>query len=362
MPYPITINKITQSRIHELDFENIEFGKIFSDHLFIANYKDSQWQDCRIVPYDNISLSPATSCIHYGQSIFEGMKTFKNSESNPLLFRPEMNARRLNRSAQRMAMAEVPEELFINALHELIALDQDWIPTTEGSSLYIRPYLFATDEYIGMKASDTYKFIIFTCPVSDYYSQPVNVLVTDKYIRAFEGGTGTAKAAGNYAATMLPVKEARAKGYDQILWLDGKEFKYIQEIGTMNIFFIINNVVVTPELDETLLDGITRDSVIQLCKDKGIKVEERKVTIQEIYAAFKNKTLQDCFGTGTAATIAQIAKIGYKGENLILPPGDQRAISNELRKELYDIKTGKLPDKFNWMVKVKAAKSLIVNR
>jgi len=237
--YPINIEKTTESRIGEMDFEDIGFGKVYSDHMLVADYYDGKWNDCRIVPYGYMPMSPAISAIHYGQSIFEGMKAYKDSSGSPQIFRPYKNVERMNISARRMAMPEIPEEIFMNGLRELVNVDKDWIPTVSGSSLYVRPFMFSTDEFIGVKPADNFRFAIITCPVGPYYPKPVKGLVADKDVRAFKGGVGSAKAAGNYAATMLPVKEARELGYDQILWMDASNFKNIQEVGTMNIFFKI---------------------------------------------------------------------------------------------------------------------------
>lgn len=353
MGYEINILKTENSRLSEVDFGNIPFGKIFSDHMFIADFFDNKWHNCRIIPFGNISIHPATSTLHYGQAVFEGMKAYKSIHNLPQLFRPQDNIRRMNKSAQRMAMTEIPEELFLKALNELVALEQDWIPTERGSSLYIRPLLFATEEYIGIKPAENFRFMIITCPVGRYYTRPVKVLMDDKYVRAFPGGVGIAKTIGNYAATLLPAKLAREKGYDQILWLDGKEFKYVQEIGTMNVFFIIDGKALTPSLESgTILDGITRDSTIQLLKQKGIPVEERDISVSELLDAHARGLLEDAFGTGTAATISHISDIGYRGKNITLPPVETRLISEQIKEELEDIKVSKSPDLFNWVYKV----------
>ena len=353
MHYDIHIEKSPISRVSQVDFDNIPFGRIFSDHMFEAEYRDGDWCNCSIVPFHSLEIHPAFTALHYGQSIFEGLKAYKSINGIPQIFRPDGNANRFNKSATRMAMPEVPEELFLAALHELISLDSDWIPTHEGSALYIRPLMFATDEFVGIKPADSFNFIIFTSPVGSYYPRPVKVLVAQEHVRAFRGGVGTAKAAGNYAATMLALKNARKEGYDQVLWTDGVEFKYIQEIGTMNVFFVIDDKVITPSLDDgTILDGITRDSVIQLLKDKDVPIEIRRISIDEIYGAHKNGKLNDFFGTGTAATISHISDIGYRGENLHLPDPEIRTISNQLKQELEDIKTSRIPDRHNWLMRV----------
>lgn len=353
MAYHIFIERVKASRISEVDFANIPFGKIFSDHMFIADYYNGDWRDTRIVPFGNMSLHPATFALHYGQAIFEGLKAYKSAEGTIQIFRPDKNWERLNKSASRMAMAEVPRELFFEALDTLIALDHRWIPDSNDSSLYIRPFMFATDEYVGIKPGDRFRFAIFTCPVSAYYSGPVKVLITDTFVRAVRGGVGYVKAAGNYAATLYPVKLARAEGYDQILWTDPFEFKWIQEIGTMNIFFQLGNKLVTPTLEEgTILEGVTRDSIIQLLRDHNIDVEERRISVDEILEHYHQGTLKDAFGTGTAATVAPIGLIGYKGKKYELPDHPNR-LCHKLKQELEDIKYARLEDRHNWLHRIK---------
>ena len=350
MSYSLKIQKTKFSRVAGVDFTDIPFGRIFSDHIFIADYYDGQWRDARIVPFENFSFHPATSALHYGQAIFEGLKAYKGQNGEVLVFRPDKNISRLNKSAFRMAMPEFPEDLFYNALTNLIRIDSQWIPKNEGSSLYIRPYMYASDEYVGIKPSDNFRFAIFTCPVAAYYSQPVKVLVNEQFVRAFPGGVGTAKAAGNYGSTLYPVKLAREEGYDQLLWLDGVSKKYIQEIGTMNVFFHFEDAVVTPSLDQgTILDGITRDSVIKLLKKKNIPVQERHITIDEIIDAHTNDRLIEAFGTGTAATISPIAEIGYQNKKYPLPSG---TLAKTLKQELQDIMLSRVDDPFKWMYRI----------
>ena len=311
MKFKISINPVQNSRINTVDFNNLPFGREFSDHMFICDYKQGEWTSPRIVPTQNISIHPSTTALHYGQAIFEGMKAYKLEGGTPALFRPTKNIDRFNISAERMAMPAFPADLFLEALEELINLDKKWIPDQEGNSLYIRPFMFASDEYVGIKPADNFKFIIFTSPVGAYYPLPVSVWVTEDYCRAFPGGVGFAKAAGNYGATLNPVIKAKELGFDQILWLDGIERKYVQEIGTMNVFFIINDTLLTPGLEQgTILNGVTRDSTIQLARDMGYAVEERDISIDEILEAHQNGFLQDAFGTGTAATISHISAIG----------------------------------------------------
>ncbi len=360
MDFTIEITKAKNSRISEVDFDNLQFGKYYSDHMFLADYADGHWQNCRIVPFGDLQLSPASSFMHYGQAIFEGMKAFKNEDGDALLFRTDQNHKRWNISAERMGMPEIPFDLFNVALNELVSLDKDWIPTQDGCSLYLRPFMFATDMHVGIKPTENFTFCIITSPAGRYYSKPVRVLAADKYVRAFPGGTGYAKASGNYGASMLPLKEAISKGYDQVLWMDGFEFRYVEEIGSMNVFFIVDNVVKTPALIGTILDGVTRDSCIKLLQSYGLKVEETRVDMNELLKANREGKLQDAFGTGTAASVAPISHIGFKGNVMELPPVESREISIRLKKDLEGIKSGRVEDKFNWVNKVQPRISALV--
>jgi len=345
----IQITHSPSSRISEIDFDHIEFARIYSDHMFVSNYYDGEWQDNQIVPYDYFNISPANTAIHYGQSIFEGLKAYKAGDGRTLIFRPIDNSKRLNKSGERMCIPSVPEELFMGALTELITLDKQWIPDRPDTSLYIRPFIFSVDEYIGIRPSSFFKFMIITCPVGPYYSTPVKVMIETHYTRAASGGAGYAKAAGNYGASLYPAKLAQDKGYHQLIWTDAKEHKYIEESGTMNIMFVIGDTLITPAVSDTILDGITRDSVITIAKDWGMKVEERKVEVEEVISAAKDGTLKDAFGAGTAATIAHIELIGYDGKDYMLPPVEIREFSNKVLKELNNIKCGKIEDRFNWI-------------
>ncbi|OYU96828.1 MAG: branched chain amino acid aminotransferase [Bacteroidetes bacterium B1(2017)] len=354
MAISIKISKTPQSRIHLCDFENIEFGKIFSDHMFRVDYVDGKWMEPSIEPYGPISISPSLSALHYGQAIFEGMKAFKSPNGKPLLFRPMDNVRRLNKSAVRMGMPEIPEELFYEGLKKLVEVDQDWIPTKDGSALYLRPFMFATDDFVGVRPSLNYSFIIFCCPVNSYYPKPIKVKVEKKYVRASTGMAGYAKAAGNYGISMLPTMEAKKDGYDQIIWTDGKTHEHVEESGTTNLFFVLNDkLVLTPILDGNILEGITRDSVIKLLKKEGYEVQERDISVSEIIAAAKAGELTDAFGTGTAAIIAKIAAIGFEGHDYVLPEAEQRKVSNWVYNTVYQIQTGKIEDPFNWVEEVK---------
>lgn len=348
----IQIKKVSQSRLPEVDFANLEFGQTFSDHMYVARYAQGAWQAPAIVPFSDFSLSPANPALHYGQAIFEGMKAYKNAAGEITLFRPEANLRRLNLSAERLCMPAYPEETFLEGLKELLRTDADWIPATPGSSLYIRPFMFATGEYLGVKPADEYIFAIITCPVNAYYSTPLRVKVEETYARAVEGGFGFAKAAGNYAGSLYPARKAAEEGYHQLLWTDGKTHQYFEESGTMNLMFVINDTLLTPATSTSILAGITRDSILQVARDKGMKVEERKISVAEVMEAAQNGSLQEAFGCGTAAVISQIVTIGYRGTDYALPPVEGRKYSTSLARELDAIRTGQAEDKHGWIVKV----------
>ncbi len=348
----IKIEKTQKSRINEYDVNNVPFGRCFSDHMFVAEYSNGKWEKMYIAPYQDVPMSYAMSALHYGQAIFEGMKAYKNQEGEVSVFRPLDNFNRLNRSAVRMAMPEVPEEIFMGGLLELLKLDAAWVPTSDTGSLYIRPFLIATDEAIGVKPSETYKFVIITCPAGKYYSEPIKVLIETNYIRAVEGGVGFVKAAGNYGRSMYPTKLAQQKGYQQVIWTDGRTHSFVEESGTMNLMFVIDGTLITPALSDTILAGITRDSVLALARNWGMKVEERKISIDEVIEALKKRTLTEAFGCGTAATIAQIIGIGYNDDYYELPSVESRQFSPKVDETLRNIRKGKAEDKFNWMFKV----------
>ena len=349
----IHISKTENSRLSSVDFDNLPFGKIFSDHMFEMDYADGKWGTPTIVPFGHLDIHPATSALHYGQAIFEGLKAQKGENGEVLIFRPDKNAKRFNESAKRMCMAEVPEELFLEALKTLIDLDRDWVPSNEGQSLYIRPFMIATDDYVGIRPSEKYKFLIITCPVGAYYADPVKVKIETYYTRAAEGGVGKAKAAGNYAASLYPAKLAANDGFRQLIWTDAKTHEYIEEAGTMNVVFVINDTIITPdESKDTILEGVTKRSVLQIAQDWGYKVEERPVRVDEVIAAINNGTLQDAFGAGTAATIAPISHIGYEGTTYELPAVDSREFSNKVKDYITQYKKGQVEDKFNWLMRV----------
>ena len=349
----ISLTKSSQSKLSETDFSSLVFGKVISDHMFVADYQNGAWGDFRIVPYGPMDIYPGNATLHYGQAIFEGMKAYKNEKREVLVFRAESNARRLNESAKRMCMPEFPEQHFIEALRSLLDLDRDWVPQEKGSSLYIRPFMFAMDNYLGVKPSESYRFMIFTSPVGAYYTKPVSVKVETNYTRATEGGTGEAKAAGNYAASLYPAQLAQQEGYDQLLWTDGKTHSQIEESGTMNVMFKIKGTLITaPTGKGTILKGITRDSVIQLAKDWGQKLEERFLTVAELQESLENGTMEEAFGVGTAATIAFIHKIHVNGKDYFLPEPTADAFSKHALKTLDGIKYGELQDTHHWMLSI----------
>ena len=346
----ISIKKIEKSKVDSIDFNNIPLGTSFTDHMFICDYKDGEWQNPRIEPLALIPTHPAAMALHYGQAIFEGMKANVDEDGTPMLFRADKNAARLNFSADRMGMPNVPEELFVEGLKQLVAMDKAWIPPQDGSALYLRPFMYADEAFIGMRASTSYKFIIMASPAGPFFSKRIKLWAEKKFVRAVDGGTGEAKAAGNYAAAIRPTELAKAKGYDQVLWLDAVEHEYIQEVGTMNIFFKIDGKFITPRRDGAILDGITRMSVIDILKDKGFEVIERPITLTEIREASEKGLLEEAFGTGTAVGIAYIQSIGT--ENGDIHVSDESPVGLEVNDTLNAIKTGKIEDKFNWMIKV----------
>lgn len=350
----IKITPTQTSHINDVDWENLPFGKVFSDHMLVMDYKDGEWQTPEIMPFANLSLHPATSAIHYGQSIFEGMKANKSEDGKKVtLFRPDLNAKRFKESCERMCMPVIPEDMFVELIRKFVEIESDWIPNREGYSLYLRPFLFATDDFIGIRPSETYKFVIFSCPVGAYYSEPVRVKIEEHYTRASRGGVGRAKTAGNYGAALYPAKQGQLQGFHQLVWTDGIEHKYIEESGTMNIVFVINGVLVTPSEDsDTILRGTTKRSVIEVAHSWGMKVEERKVSVEEVVNGIKDGSITEAFGAGTAATIAHIVKIGFRDEVLDLPEVETRTFSNKVQKYLDDLKAGKIEDTFGWCLTV----------
>ncbi|MBK8955162.1 MAG: branched-chain amino acid aminotransferase [Saprospiraceae bacterium] len=359
MDYKISIERTKNSRISTVDFDNIPFGKVFADHMFIADFDGQQWKNFAIKPLEKIPLHPATMAWHYGQAIFEGMKASISADGTPLLFRPEDHADRLNLSAARMCMPEFPADLFVDALSKLVWIDRNWIPRNEESALYIRPVMMATDEFVGVRSSDTFKLMIMNLPSGPYYAKPVSLLVEEKYVRAVDGGVGEAKAAGNYGASLYPTKLAKEKGYDQVIWMDAHEFKYVQEVGTMNIFFVLKDRILTPNLSGTILKGITRESIITLLQEKGYVVEERPVTMEEIAKAFDEGNLLEAFGAGTAAVVAHVDRIGYKGRDLKLDPANW-SLSKTIKSEINGIRSGRITDTHGWIHPVMLEEAVLV--
>ncbi|MFC6997703.1 branched-chain amino acid aminotransferase [Rufibacter roseus] len=349
---PIHTTVTTASQLANLDLDNLQFGKVFADHMLVVDYADGAWQDPQIVPYGPIEVSPATAALHYGQALFEGMKAYKTVDGQVVLFRPRDNWARMNESAKRLCMPEIPEEIFMEGLKQLISIDADWVPQRQGYSLYIRPFMFGSEGLLGVRPANSYKFIIFCSPASSYYAEPVRVKIEEYYTRAVEGGFGYAKAAGNYGGSLLPAKLAGEQGFHQIIWTDGREHNYIEESGTMNVMFVIDGTLVTPALSTSILAGITRDSVLTLARDWGMKVEERRIPIQEVVDAYAAGKLQDAFGTGTAATIAHIKSITFRDQEMELPPLAEREFSNRVSKELDAIRYGQAPDPHVWVVPV----------
>lgn len=346
------ITLVERSKLNSMSLDNIPFGKYFTDHMLEVDYADGEWKTVEIKPYQPLLFSPSLAALHYGQAIFEGIKAFKNQDGEAQIFRPYENFKRFNLSAERMEMPIVPEEIFIEGMRQLVRLDQNWIPDKEHHSLYIRPFMFSTDEMIGVRPASSYKFMIILSPTGLYYSAPMRIYVEEKYVRAAEGGVGFAKNAGNYGAAMHPTAEAKRNGYDQVLWTDAVEHKYVQECGVMNVFFIIGNKAITPDLNSgTILAGVTRDSVIQLLQDMGFIVEERKLSIDEVVEAYKAGELLEVFGTGTAATISMIKELKYR-DFVMYFDTEKCKISPELKEKMSAIKEGRAQDKYNWLLKI----------
>ena len=336
------------------DENNLGFGKIFTDHMFVMDYTEGEgWHDARIVPYSRISLDPSAMVFHYGQEMFEGMKAYYGVDGKIRLFRPDMNAKRANNSNRRLCIPEVPEEDFVQAVSEIVLVDADWVPKAEGTSLYIRPFIIATDEFLGVAPSKHYLFIIILSPSGAYYESglaPVGIWIEDDYVRAVRGGIGFAKTGGNYAASLAAQEKAHVDGYSQVLWLDGVERKYIEEVGAMNIFFKIDGVITTPMLNGSILPGITRDSVLNICRHWGMPVEERRISVDELLDAQASGKLEEVFGTGTAAVISPVGKLRYKDNVMTIADGGIGEVSQKLYDTVTGIQWGKLPDELSWTV------------
>ncbi|HMC99206.1 MAG TPA: branched-chain amino acid aminotransferase [Ferruginibacter sp.] len=348
----INITTVERSKLNDISLENIPFGKYFTDHMLEVDYEDGEWKKPAIKPYQDLHISPALAALHYGQAIFEGIKAYKDPNGQPFIFRPNDNFRRFNISAERMQMPQVPEEIFMEGMRMLVELEKNWIPNMEDHSLYIRPFMFSSDEMIGVRPSEKYKFMIILSPTGPYYSAPMRIYVEEKYVRAAPGGVGYAKAAGNYGSAMYATAQAKKDGYDQVLWTDAFEHKYVQECGTMNVFFIIGGAAITPDLSSgTILEGVTRDSAIVLLKEMGFSVEERPLSIDDIIGAHKAAILFEVFGTGTAATISMIKELRYKDYVMEFDVNQWRT-APELKRQLNAIRYGLQADDHGWMFKV----------
>ncbi|MDX1942904.1 MAG: branched-chain amino acid aminotransferase [Saprospiraceae bacterium] len=344
----IPVHKTTKSRLAQVDMNHLPFGKYISDHMLVADYRDGEWQAPEILPYGDLSMPPAMLALHYGQSVFEGMKAFRMANGKVSIFRIEKHYDRLCKSIERLCMPLLPQELFVEGLKKLVEVDADWVPSQEGSSLYLRPFVFASEERYGVGPSNEYKFIIFTGPVGPYYPQPLRVKVEDHYIRAARGGVGYAKCAGNYGGVLYPTQKAKEAGFDQVLWTDGSPELNIEESGTMNVMFLINNTLVTPPLSDTILDGVTRDSLLTIAQDLGYQVEERRISAFELKEAFEKGILKEAFGVGTAAVTAPIQTIHIKGVDYSVSDYNEQSFCNQLKKRLTAIRTGMEKDVYFW--------------
>ncbi len=348
----INIIKAERSKLTDINLENIPFGKYFTDHMLEVDYEDGEWKNAEIKPYQPLLLDPSLAALHYGQAIFEGIKAYKNQAGEVSIFRPADNYKRFNISAERMQMPQVPEDIFMEGMRMLIELDKNWIPQQEDHSLYIRPFMFSCDHMIGVRPSEKYKFMIILSPTGPYYNMPMRIYVEEHYVRAVPGGVGYAKAAGNYGGAMYATAQAKLKGYDQVLWTDAFEHKYVQECGTMNVFFIIGNTVITPDLKEgTILAGVTRDSAMIVLREMGFQVEERAISIDDVISAYKAGILYEVFGTGTAATISMIKELRYK-DFIMEFDIDRWKTAPEVKRRLNAIRYGQVPDNHGWLYKI----------
>src|SRR5260370_41375783 len=352
MSTSLSLTRASQARLTEALRENSEFGAPFSDHMFVADWEAGSWKEPQIVPFGPISFSPALTPFHYGQAIFEGFKAHRTPNNGVALFRPRENFSRLNRSAARLAMPEIPEPLFLEGVTELVRLDRDWIPHREGGALYVRPTLFGVDDTLLLRPANRFRLIVMTCPVGPYFAQPIHLLAEERFVRAFPGGTGDSKAAANYAAGLLAARLAQEKGFHNVLWLDGVERRYVEESGVMNVFFALDGKAITPPLSGTILPGVTRDSALTLLREMGITAEERQFSTDEALTAHAAGKLPEAFGAGTAAIVAPIACIRYRDRDLQFPAVSDSSVATRLRTRLVAIQTGREPDKHNWLLPV----------
>lgn len=352
MSQPIPITRVSQSRLTEALRENSAFGSTFSDHMFVADWENGSWKQPQIVPFGPLSFSPALTPFHYGQAIFEGFKAHRTLNGGVALFRPRENFARLNRSAARLAMPEIPESIFLEGVTELVRLDRDWIPHRDGGALYVRPVYFGVDDTLLVRPANRFRLIIMTCPVGPYFAQAIRLLAEERFVRAFPGGTGDSKAAGNYAGGLLAARLAQEKGFHNVLWLDGVEHRYVEESGVMNVFFVLEGKAITPPLGGTILPGVTRDSALTLLRELGIPVEERQISIDEVLSAHAAGKLTEAFGAGTAAIVAPIACIRYRDRDLQFSAVSDSSVAARLRTRLVAVQTGREPDKHNWLLSV----------
>lgn len=352
----IKIEKADKSRINEIDFDNLAFGRKFGDHMFVMEYANEDWQQAQIKPYGPIQIEPSLNALHYGQAIFEGMKAFYVDENTISIFRPKDHHERFNNTSRRMCIPETDYDTFISALEELIKLDYKWVPKKNGTALYIRPVIFASDHFLAARSSNLFSFYIITSPVGAYYAEgfnPVSLTTTPEFVRAVKGGTGEAKTAGNYAASFLPAQNAAKNGFTQVLWLDAKEHKYVEEVGTMNIHFIIDNTLVSPALSGSILPGVTRRSVLSLAKKWDLNVEERKISIDEVFEAHANGSLKEVFGSGTAAVISPVGSIHHNGKTIEINNNETGPYAKKFFDEITDIQYGRKEDEFGWTHTIK---------
>jgi branched-chain amino acid aminotransferase len=349
--FDLEITQTKASRLPHIDFNNLPFGRVFTDHMLVAHFEGGKWSKTRIMPYGDIQVSPAASMIHYGQSIFEGLKGFKAPNGDVLIFRPESNWERMNESAERMCMPTVPKDMFIEGMRQLVNIDRNWVPSNPDAALYIRPFLFATDPALGVRPSDNYMFMIICAPVGPYYSKPLHLKIETKYTRAAMGGVGFAKAAGNYGAAMYPARQAQKQGIDQLIWTDAKEHKFLEEAGTMNMMCVINGKLITPPLTSTILPGVTRMSFLELAQEAGYTIEERAISTVELIQAIEAGELQEVFGVGTAATTAQVEKLTFEDKTYELPGPQAREVSTKIGSTLLKIKKGEIEDVHQWNIR-----------
>ena len=347
MTSAIIIRKSKHSRLQEVDFNKLEFGKYISDHMLVCDFADGQWESPQIVPFANLSMSPSTLALHYGQTVFEGMKAFRMEDGSVNIFRIHKHYERLVKSLERMCMAVPPKEVFVEGLQQLVELDKDWVPESPGA-LYLRPFVYASEAKFGVKVSDQYRFVIFTGPVGPLYTDSIRVKVEREFTRAAKGGTGYAKCGGNYGAAYYPTKIAKEEGYDQVLWTDGRDHEFIEESGMMNAMFVIDGKLITPPTSDSILDGVTRDSLLTLAHLMGIPVEERPVSISELQSAFRNNTITEAFGAGTAAVVAPIGTINIDGIDHHLPEYSHENLMFQLKRRLDNMRSGKEKDVYGW--------------